>query len=561
MVVLRPQSEFGHAPPPQTPYSIVTNLPGWDVAKAIRDGDMSALARIVHIYPRFSPTQYAAELGKAIAKTLGLEGLVALPYLNPEIGSYTRRHVTLEQRKEHVMKPEDVLFRCVDVGGHRVYTVLYEPRHMKGAMATWSNPGIGLSIRAGEQLLKDIDTMKEVEMPSDIRATVADMPTPTWTPEGPSHQGIRERIVELLHRAPLDPAKVACEPKDVFLYPTGMAAVFHTSNTLLRHRPGTIVVLGVVFHNTYHHLVEESPHGWKHFGRVDDQGIDAFESWLDEETKSGRIVSHTLVEVPGNPTLDTVDITRLRNLSIKHGFILILDDTIAGFGNVDILNESDILLTSLTKSFSGQSNVMGGSIVLNPLSPHYHAISSVISSTHHNELFIADADVLLANSQDFLPRTRRLNRNAHAMAAFLDGTIADPDSPVVNVQYPALLSSKGLYDKFKRPSTKELPEPGYGCLMTVEFETVATARAFYDRLGFYPSPHLGGHVSLSFCYNMLMFSKMPEESAYMRTCGVKEESVRISAGLEDVEDLIDTLKDALDAAIEAKKNGGGAEST
>ncbi len=62
MVVLRPESEFGHAPPPQTPYSIVTNLPGWDVARTIRDGDMSALSRIVHIYPRFSPTHYAAEV-------------------------------------------------------------------------------------------------------------------------------------------------------------------------------------------------------------------------------------------------------------------------------------------------------------------------------------------------------------------------------------------------------------------------------------------------------------------------------------------------------------------
>jgi len=212
-------------------------------------------------------------------------------------------------------------------------------------------------------------------------------------------------------------------------------------------------------------------------------------------------------------------------------------------------------LTSLTKSFSGLSNVMGGSIVLNPLSKQYAAISPVFSSTHHNELFIADADVLLANSQNFFARTRRLNRNAYAMATFLDSTIGKADSPVVSVQYPGLLPSKALYDKYKRHSTKELPEPGYGCLMTVNFESVATARAFYDRLGFYPSPHLGGHVTLALCYNMFMFSKHPEERAYMRTCGVKEESVRISAGLEDVEDLIDTLMDALDAATAFKKNG------
>ncbi|KAJ6438055.1 decarboxylase [Purpureocillium lavendulum] len=355
--------------------------------------------------------------GKAIADAVGMEGFVALPYLNPDIGPYTRRHVTLEQRKEHALKPDDIKL----------------------------------------------------------------------------------------------------------------------SNILVRYRPGTIVVLGIVFHNTHQHLMEESPYGWKHFGRIDQEGLDAFESWLNEETKNHRDVSFVLAE------------------SEKHRFIVILDDTVASFANVDIFAESDILLTSLTKSFSGQSDVMGGSIVLNPLSPHYPEIHSAISSTHRNELFIADADVLLANSRDFLQRARRLNRNAHAMATFLNSAIADQNSPVVNVQYPALLPSKGLYDKFKRCSTKELPEPGYGCLMTVEFKNVATARAFYDRLGFYHSPHLGGHVTLALCYNMLLYSRNPEEIEYMRPRGVKEESVRISSGLEDLEDLIDTLKDALDAALDSQK--------
>jgi cystathionine gamma-synthase len=59
MVILKTQSEFGHAPPPQTPYSIITNLPGWDMLRDFRDGDMSPMAKVVHIYPRFTPTQSA----------------------------------------------------------------------------------------------------------------------------------------------------------------------------------------------------------------------------------------------------------------------------------------------------------------------------------------------------------------------------------------------------------------------------------------------------------------------------------------------------------------------
>ena len=62
MVILKTQSEFGHAPPPQTPYSIVSNLPGWELLKQVRDGDMSPMARVVHIYPRFGPTHFARQV-------------------------------------------------------------------------------------------------------------------------------------------------------------------------------------------------------------------------------------------------------------------------------------------------------------------------------------------------------------------------------------------------------------------------------------------------------------------------------------------------------------------
>jgi cystathionine gamma-synthase len=238
---------------------------------------------------------------------------------------------------------------------------------------------------------------------------------------------------------------------------------------------------------------------------------------------------------------------------------LIVDDTIGGFGNVDVFAQTDILLTSLTKSFSGYSNVLGGSIVLNPLSSHYSALGAKFASTHKNELFAADAQVLLSNSQDFLARTRCLNRNTEAMAAFFQRHVADPGSPVINVQYPTQLPTKPNYGALMRRSTSELPEPSYGCLLTVDFESTNMAKAFYDRCGFYPSPHLGAHMTVMLAYNMMAFGKGPADRPYFREIGAKEESVRFSAGLENVEDLIDTIKDALDFAAEAKKREGKEE--
>lgn len=226
------------------------------------------------------------------------------------------------------------------------------------------------------------------------------------------------------------------------------------------------------------------------------------------------------------------------------------------FSNIDVLPQSDILLTSLTKSFNGRSDALGGSIVLNPLSSHYTQLANRLFETHHNQLFAGDARVLLSNSHDFFHRSQRLNANAQAMAEFLHKSMTEQPhvSPVVNVQYPSLLPSKGHYDACKRRSVPDMPDPGYGCLLTVEFESVDTTRAFYDRCGFYPSPHLGGHVTIMFPYNMFMFGKDKEEAARMVGYGIREESVRISAGLEETQDLLDTLQDALEAAMEVKRS-------
>jgi cystathionine gamma-synthase len=248
------------------------------------------------------------QLGQEIAKKVGIEGKGVMTYLNPIMIPYTRRHISLEYRREHVMKPEDLTIKIFDVAGHRVYAVLYNPAQTFGIIQSWGQPGIGISIRGAEELLKGVDAMAEVPFQPD------NLPAPTFTPESWAHAGLRDRVNELVHRAAIDPAAVRCKSKDVFLFPTGMAAIYHTTNLLLEQRPGTAVVLGVVFHNTHHHLHEESSNGFKHFGKVDEDGIDGMESWLEGKKGAGRPVSFVIVEFPGNPTLDCVNLHRLKRL-------------------------------------------------------------------------------------------------------------------------------------------------------------------------------------------------------------------------------------------------------
>jgi cystathionine gamma-synthase len=65
-------------------------------------------------------------------------------------------------------------------------------------------------------------------------------------------------------------------------------------------------------------------------------------------------------EFPSNPLLRSPDLERLRALADKYDFLVIVDDSIGNFVNVETLPFADMVVTSLTKIFSGDSNVMGG---------------------------------------------------------------------------------------------------------------------------------------------------------------------------------------------------------
>ena len=229
---------------------------------------------------------------------------------------YTSGHVQHVMRKENAISSDKLIFKVIDIADHRLYAVLFEPQHMKALSLTWGTPGLNISIRAAERLLKGIDAAAEVP----YKAGDA-VPEPTWTPEGPAHELLRQRLVDVLRHGAIDAEKVKCQAKDVFLYPTGMGAVFTSKNVVQEYLPGgTNVELGITFHNTHELMHEESPSGFKHVGHVDEKAIDEFEAWL----QSGAKVTYVIVEVPGNPTLESVNLKRLKQL--VRLFLLRLND-------------------------------------------------------------------------------------------------------------------------------------------------------------------------------------------------------------------------------------------
>lgn len=96
-----------------------------------------------------------------------------------------------------------------------------------------------------------------------------------------------------------------------------------------------------------------------------------------------------------------------------------VDETISNFVNINVLPLSDIVLSSLTKIFSGDSNVMGGSAVLNPHAQYYAAIKETYEREYEDIYWAEDAVFLERNSRDFIARIEQINATSENITAML----------------------------------------------------------------------------------------------------------------------------------------------
>ncbi|KAJ7188742.1 pyridoxal phosphate-dependent transferase [Mycena filopes] len=549
-------TELGHSMPPEGPHTITVHAKGWDTALAFRNGDQTLFAKIRSLYPRFMPFGPVKELSMAIHTKLSLPPMHGcLPFISPDAFAIAQEYAFSHHRKpvEARLTAADLTFKVVDIGGTRLYCVVYPMPKTPGILGAWQNPGMGVSSRLAEALLKKVDTLTEVHFDTagDGDVSVEKIPAPTYVPESEAHQGLRERIVGLLKRAPVKTQEKEVAVDDIYLYPTGMAAIYRLHQAIMQTRKGPIVSLGAVFHNTWH-LFAEAPDGFKHFGQCDAKSgvMDKLEEYLKGEAKEGRQIGYVFVEFPSNPLLVSVDLYRLRQLADKYGFSVVVDDTIGSFSSVDLLPVADIILSSLTKSFSGYADVMCGSVILNPSLPSYAALKKVYGTLFRNEFFAGDAQHLLSNSADYLERSTILNRNALAVATLLHGRASQPDSAVTGSLYPPFLDTIDNYTALMRPATPEFT-PGYGCLLSVDFASLTAARAFYDNLHVHQGPHLGAHLTLAVPFNELVWGKDAKEFEYHVAYGLRGEQVRIAVGLEPEADLLAVVEEALRHAEEA----------
>lgn len=97
-------------------------------------------------------------------------------------------------------------------------------------------------------------------------------------------------------------------------------------------------------------------HGCVFYGHATAEDLDELETNL----QSGKKYLGIFCEFPSNPLLNTPDMKRILKLATEYDLIIVIDETLGTFANVDVLSHADIICTSLSKIFSGACNVMGG---------------------------------------------------------------------------------------------------------------------------------------------------------------------------------------------------------
>ena len=103
-------------------------------------------------------------------------------------------------------------------------------------------------------------------------------------------------------------------------------------------------------------ILENWGPGCQFYGHASAQELDNLEARL----QAGERFLALFCEFPGNPLLKTPDLRRIWMLADRYDFAVVIDETIGNFLNVNVLPAADIVVSSLTKIFSGDSNVMGG---------------------------------------------------------------------------------------------------------------------------------------------------------------------------------------------------------
>ena len=308
-------------------------------------------------------------------------------------------------------------------------------------------------------------------------------------------------------------------------YASGSAATVGALQPLLL--PGDEIVAGNDTYGGTYRIFERILRPYNVSTNYVDAGtLDGFEAAITPRTKI------IWVESPSNPLLKLIDIAALAKLAHARGARLVVDNTFATpFFQRPLELGADIVVHSTTKYIGGHSDAIGGAIVTSDAAAH--AKMKFFQNAAGAVPAPFDAWLFLRGIKTLKMRMEAHEANAKKIAAFLESS-----GRVERVYYPGL-KSHPQYKLAKRQMH------GFGGMVSFEIKGgLKAVERFIDRSKlFLLAESLGGVESL-LCYppRMTHASISPEERAKR---GIRDNLIRLSVGLENADDLLEDLANAL----------------
>jgi cystathionine beta-lyase/cystathionine gamma-synthase len=308
-----------------------------------------------------------------------------------------------------------------------------------------------------------------------------------------------------------------------FVFTSGMAGIDSVFRLL---RPGDHAIISEAVYGGVIRLTTQFLMQWGlEFSFVDTSSADRVEQAIKPSTKM------IYVETPTNPTMCVTDIAAIARIASAHNATLVVDNTfLSPYLQSPIALGAHIVVHSMTKYLNGHSDAVGGSVILTrPADAEkiYFLQRSTGAGLAPMDCFLVSRGI-----KTLAVRMKQHDANGRAIARFLE------DHPrVKRVLYPGL-PSHPQHDVAVRQ------QRGFGAMISFDVVTMENARTVLNHLKVCSlAESLGGVETLISHPATMTHASVPAE--VRQRIGITDGLIRISVGIEDVEDLINDLDQAL----------------
>ncbi len=313
--------------------------------------------------------------------------------------------------------------------------------------------------------------------------------------------------------------------KGALAFASGMAAIAAVASFLASG--DHVVVTDNTYGGTYRYFERILRKYGLDFTYVDTSNLDATAGAFKPTTKL------LFVETPTNPVLALTDLAAAAELAHRHGAKLVVDNTFASPAvQRPIEFGADLVLHSTTKYLNGHSDSIGGVVVatadadLDWLKFYQNSAGAILSPF--------DSWLVLRGTKTLAVRMTQHNANGLALAQFLAA-----HRKVQKVYYP------GLPDHPQHELARRQMD-GFGGMLSFDLGSLEAARRLLNQVKLMAlAESLGGVETLISHPATMTHASVPIERR--QAIGITDGLVRISAGIEDIDDLTEDLSQALDA--------------